>query len=89
MDWSVFSATFLTIFLAELGDKTQFAAMAVSAQSKSTMSVVLGVVLALSVAGVLGVVFGRVLGQYIEPEKMRYVSGLAFLAMGAWILMRG
>lgn len=87
VDWSVFSATFMTIFLAELGDKTQFAAMSVSAQSKSTGSVLLATVLALAVAGALGVVFGSVLGQFINPHKMKYVSGTVFILMGVWILV--
>lgn len=88
MDWSVFSATFITIFLAELGDKTQFAAMAVASQSKSTMSVLLGVVIAMAVGGALGVGFGSVLGKFFDPEKMKYVSGVTFIAMGAWILLK-
>ena len=41
MDWKVFSATFLTIFIAEIGDKTQFAAVAAASQAKSTISVLL------------------------------------------------
>ncbi|MCB0357092.1 MAG: TMEM165/GDT1 family protein [Bdellovibrionales bacterium] len=88
MDWSVFGATFLTIFLAELGDKTQFAAFAVSAQSKSTLSVLLGTVLALAVAGSLGVIFGSFLGKYIDPQKMKFIAGIAFIVMGAWILLK-
>jgi putative Ca2+/H+ antiporter (TMEM165/GDT1 family) len=88
MDWSVFSATFITIFLAELGDKTQFAAMTVSSQSKSILPVLLGTVLALAVAGSLGVLFGSVLGRYINPQKMKYISGSVFILMGCWILLK-
>lgn len=87
MDWSVFSATFATIFLAELGDKTQFAALTVSAQSKSTGSVLLATVLALAIAGALGVLGGSVLGQFINPQKMKYISGSVFILMGLWILI--
>lgn len=88
MDWAVFTTTFITIFLAELGDKTQFAALAASAQSRSTASVLLGVVLALAVAGTLGVLGGTALGKFIDPQKMKYISGVAFVAMGAWILFK-
>lgn len=88
MDWSVFSATFLTIFVAEIGDKTQFAALAAASQTKSTYSVLLATILALSLAGALGVVFGSVLGKYIDPEKMKYLSGTAFVVMGVWILIK-
>ncbi len=55
MDWKIFVATFSTIFVAEIGDKTQIAALAASSQSKSTMSVWLGTVMALSIAGTLGI----------------------------------
>jgi len=83
----VFFSTFGAIFLAELGDKTQFAAIAVSAQSKSTLEILLGVVFALALAGALGVVAGRVLAQIINPAVMRWVSGSSFLVMGVWILL--
>ena len=88
MDWKIFTATFTTIFLAEIGDKTQFAAMAVASQSKSILPVLMGTILALSLAGALGVLFGTLLGKYISPEKMRYISGFAFIIMGTWILLK-
>ena len=88
MDWKIFSATFLTIFIAEIGDKTQFAAMAAASQTKSTFSVLLATILALAVAGSLGVVAGSVLSRFIDAEKMRYLSGCAFIIMGAWILFK-
>ena len=88
MDWTVFSATFLTIFVAEIGDKTQFAALAVASQTKSTLSVLLATILALSLAGTLGVIFGTVLGKFIDPTKMKYISGPAFIIMGLFILFK-
>ncbi|MCS6837399.1 MAG: TMEM165/GDT1 family protein [Bdellovibrionaceae bacterium] len=86
MDWKFFSATFLTIFLAELGDKTQFAAMALGAQGRSIWVTALAVVSALSVAGILGVLFGKFLAQWLDPLVMRWVSGTLFILMGVWIL---
>ena len=88
MNWQLFITTFITIFLAELGDKTQFAAVAASAQSNSTKEVLLAVVLALSLAGVIGVLAGRILAQYINPETLRYVSGALFVLVGCWILLK-
>ncbi|MFT6632750.1 MAG: putative Ca2+/H+ antiporter (TMEM165/GDT1 family) [Bacteriovoracaceae bacterium] len=88
MDWSIFSATFITIFIAEIGDKTQFAAMAAASQTKSTMSVLVATILALAVAGTLGVVAGSLLSKYIDPVKMKYFSGSAFIIMGTWILVK-
>ena len=87
MDWKIFTATFGTIFLAELADKTQFAAIAASAQSKSTIEILAAVVLALALAGALGVLAGRVLAQFLDPSIMKWVSGILFIAMGIWILV--
>ena len=87
MDWQVFFTTFTMIFIAEMGDKTQFAALAASAGSKSTMSVLLAVVLALSVAGVLGVVAGKYLGDFLNPQYIKWVSGTLFVGIGLWILV--
>lgn len=88
MDWKVFTATFATIFIAEIGDKTQFAALAAASQTKSVLSVLLATVAALSVAGTLGVLAGSALSRYIEPEKMKYFSGVAFILMGTWIILK-
>lgn len=86
MDWKIFFSTLVTIFLAEMGDKTQFAALAAGAKSESTLSVLLGVVLGLSLAGALGVFFGKALGTFINPLYIKYVSGLLFIGVGIWVL---
>ena len=87
MDWKIFLTTFATIFLAELGDKTQFAAIAASAGTDSKLSVLLGVVLALALAGVLGVMAGSLLGEFIKPSVMKWVSGSLFIIVGTWIIL--
>ena len=87
MDWKVFLTTFATIFVAELGDKTQFAAVAASAGTTSKLAVLLGVVLALSCAGVLGVAFRSLIGQWLSPALMKTVSGSLFVVIGIWILV--
>lgn len=89
MDWKLFSTTFITIFLAELGDKTQFAAVAASAGATSKLSVLAGVVLALALAGTLGVAAGSLIGSFLDPSLMRWVSGGLFVAVGLWILTFG
>ena len=89
MDWKLFLTTFATIFIAELGDKTQFAALGISSQSKNTLSVLLAVVLALSCAGSLGVIAGRFLGNFINPTYLKYCASLLFIAMGVVIFFRG
>lgn len=85
MDWKIFFSTFVTIFLAEMGDKTQFAAMAASSVSKSTWTVLLAVILAL--AGALGVLFGRTISEFISPQVIKYISGSLFILVGLWVLL--
>ena len=89
MDWKLFTATFVAIFVAELGDKTQFAAIAAAAQSARVIEVLLAVILALSLAGCLGVLIGRLLASFVDLQVLRYLSGTLFIAMGVWIYLRG
>lgn len=86
MDWKIFFSTFVTIFIAEMGDKTQFAALAAGSKSNSTLPVLLGVILGLSLAGTIGVLFGKTLGSFVNPIYIKYVSGVLFIAIGIWIL---
>ena len=86
MNWPVFWTTFVTIFIAEMGDKTQFAALAASSSTKSTFSVLLAVVLALSIAGALGVWVGHVIGDFVPALYLKWLSGCLFILMGTWIL---
>ena len=87
MDWKLFITTFGTIFLAELGDKTQFAAIAASSQSTRTWEILAGVVLGLAFAGALGVLGGKVLAEFLDPKWMRILSGSLFIAVGVWVLV--
>jgi putative Ca2+/H+ antiporter (TMEM165/GDT1 family) len=87
MDFKLFLTTFITIFIAELGDKTQFAAIAAGSKAQSIWPVLFGVVMGLGLAGVLGVLFGKGLSQFINPQYMHYVSGGLFIAVGIWILV--
>jgi putative Ca2+/H+ antiporter (TMEM165/GDT1 family) len=88
MDWKLFFVTFTTIFVAELGDKTQFAALALASEAKSTKEVLLGVVIALVAAGTIGVLAGRWLGSIVDPVVLKLLSGALFVVMGVLILVQ-
>ncbi|MCB0368321.1 MAG: TMEM165/GDT1 family protein [Bdellovibrionales bacterium] len=88
MDWTIFLSTFLTIFLAEMGDKTQFAALAAGSKTDSTISVWLAVVLALALAGTIGVFFGKFVGELVNPTYLKYISGGLFVVIGVYILLQ-
>ena len=87
MNWQVFWITFGTIFLAEMGDKTQLAALTMTAETRSPMAVFLGASIALCLATLFGVVFGGLLTQYIPEHIIKKAAGLAFIAIGVLILL--
>jgi putative Ca2+/H+ antiporter (TMEM165/GDT1 family) len=59
IDWNLLGLSFITVFLAELGDKSQFAAIALSGSAKSAKAVFFGSVTALILASLIGVLFGE------------------------------
>lgn len=87
MDWRVFMTTFATIFLAEMGDKTQLAAMTMAAETKRPFTVFLSAALALVCVSALGVAVGGALGHYLPLEWIRRVAALGFIAIGVLILL--
>ena len=87
MDWRVFMTTFATIFLAEMGDKTQLAAMTMAADTKKPVAVFLASALALVCVSALGVAVGGTLGHYLPLEWIRRVAALGFIAIGVLILL--
>ena len=82
MDWKVLWATFGLIFLAELGDKTQLTTMALSAQSRSPVSVFLGAAAALTLTSLIGVLLGGVIHRFVPVQVIQVGSGLMFLVVG-------
>ena len=87
MDWRVFMTTFATIFLAEMGDKTQLAAMTMAAETKRPLTVFVSAALALACVSALGVAVGGALGHYLPLEWIRRVAALGFIAIGVLILL--
>jgi len=86
MDLRVLLTTFGIIFLAEMGDKTQLAAMTMAAQTKRPWAVFIGASLALTVVSALGVVVGSVIGDYVPLLWVKRTAALAFIAIGALML---
>jgi putative Ca2+/H+ antiporter (TMEM165/GDT1 family) len=87
MEWKVLVASFWLVFLAEMGDKTQLAAMSLSAESGSPFSVLTGACLALITATILGVIFGSLLGHWIPHVIIKKVAGAIFLATGMLMIV--
>jgi len=86
LKWTAFWTTFGTLFLAEMGDKTQLAAITLAAQTRSPLSVFLGAALALALVSLIGVAVGTALGKYLPEDLIHKVAGAAFVIIGALML---
>ena len=86
MDFKVLATTFAVVFLAELGDKTQLAAMGMAADGKSGLSVFLGSALALCASSALAVLVGSWMAKNVPPDLIRYGAGAMFVVIGIWML---
>ena len=86
MDLRVLFTTFGIIFLAEMGDKTQLAAMTMAAQTKRPWAVFIGASLALAAVSALGVIVGSVIGDYIPLLWVKRSAAIAFIAIGVLML---
>ena len=86
MDWKILGTAFVTLFLAELGDKTQLAIITMSAKTESKIAVFVGASLALVVVSLLGVLVGGVLTQFIPTEWLQRIVAVAFILIGVLML---
>jgi putative Ca2+/H+ antiporter (TMEM165/GDT1 family) len=82
MDMKLIGSTFLLIFLAELGDKTQLATFSIAAQSGKKWSIFLGASIALVATSLLAALLGGMLGDLIRPEYVRTGAGILFIVFG-------
>ncbi len=83
-----FLSVFITVFLAEIGDKTQLATMLFAAEAKSSKWVVFaGSALALVCAAAIGVLVGAQIEKLISPRTLKIVAGAGFIAIGIWTIV--
>jgi len=87
MDWKIFMTVFATVFIAELGDKTQLATMLFAADKDSSKYVVFfAASAALVVASAIGVLAGAFLSEYINDKYLHYMAGIGFIGIGLFTL---
>ena len=82
---AVFLTTFTTVFLAELGDKTQLAALLLSAESGRPVLVFVGASLALISSSLVGVLLGRWLSRVLPPQQLERLAGILMIGLGLWL----
>ncbi len=87
MDARVLITTFGVIFLAEMGDKTQLAAMTMAAQTKRPWAVFIGAALALTAVSALGVLVGNVIGDFVPLQWVKRTAAIAFILIGVLMLV--
>ncbi|MDJ0650203.1 MAG: TMEM165/GDT1 family protein [Xenococcaceae cyanobacterium MO_188.B19] len=84
--WTVFSSTFITIFLAEMGDKTQLVTLLMSAESQSPWIVFLGAAMALISTSLLGVLVGYWLSKKLSPKTLDLTVAILLLFITGWLI---
>jgi putative Ca2+/H+ antiporter (TMEM165/GDT1 family) len=82
---SIFFTTFTTIFIAELGDKTQIATLMLSAESGKPIIVFLGSSLALISSSIVGVLIGKWLSKKISPSKFALFTGALMVIVSLFL----
>lgn len=87
MDWRVFLSTFALVFLAELGDKTQLATLAIACRTQSRLIVFIGAALALVIVTLASVLLSEVLRRLVPAETIRWIAGGIFILAGVAILL--
>ena len=89
MDPKLLATVFASVFIAELGDKTQLATLLFAADANvSKVSIFLAASAALIVATGIGVLAGGFVSQYVSPTALKYVAGAGFILIGIWTLVR-
>jgi putative Ca2+/H+ antiporter (TMEM165/GDT1 family) len=89
MDLKVFVTVFATIFIAELGDKTQLATLLYAADAEQPkLTVFVASASALVLTSALGVLGGLIISQYVTPKVLSWIAGVGFIAIGLWTISR-
>jgi len=86
MDWKLFASTFVAVFLAEMGDKTQIATMSLSGAASSRWSVFAGSATALVATSAIAVLLGAVVSRYVPAMWVKRAAGAVFIVLGVLYL---
>lgn len=89
MDWKIFAAVFVSVFIAEMGDKTQLATMLFASDKEvSKWTVFFGASVALVATSAIGVLVGGALSSIISEKQLHYLAGAGFVIIGLWTLWK-
>ena len=87
MDWKIFVPVFGTVFLAELGDKTQLATLLFASKEPSSLATIFVAASgALILSSAIAVAGGAVISSYVDPKILSWVAGAGFVIIGLWTI---
>lgn len=87
MDWQLFGLSFITVFIAEIGDKSQLAAIALGGSSKSPRAVFFGSITALILASFLGILAGGGMAEFLPERTLKAIAAIGFAFMAIRLLL--
>jgi putative Ca2+/H+ antiporter (TMEM165/GDT1 family) len=86
MDWHLLGLSFITVFLSELGDKSQLAAIALSGRSQSTRAVFFGTAGALLLTSFLGALAGGAVSEFLPTRLLKAIAAVGFAILAIRLL---
>ena len=90
MEWKILATVFVSVFIAEMADKTQLVTMLFATDKDvSKWTVFFGSASALVLTSAIGVIAGAMLSQFINVKTMSILAGSGFMLIGAWTLYHG
>ena len=88
MNWQTFFSVFVSVFLAEIGDKTQLATVLFSSKGDTSKWLVFSAAAsALVLTSAIGVLAGSQLGRFISEQTIKWVAGCGFIIIGIWTII--
>jgi len=88
MNPKLFATVFASVFLAELGDKTQLATLLFAAEARNPKLVVfVASASALVLTSAIGVLAGSLVAQHVSTKALSLVAGAGFIAIGIWTML--
>jgi putative Ca2+/H+ antiporter (TMEM165/GDT1 family) len=89
MDIKILLTVFATVFMAEIGDKTQLATMLFASEKEvNKLTVFVGASIALITTSAIGVLVGDVVSNYISEKYLNYIVGVLFVCIGIWTIFK-
>ncbi len=89
MDWHLVGLSFITVFLSELGDKSQLAAIALSGRSQAPRAVFFGTAGALLLTSLLGALAGGAVAEFLPTRLLKVIAAVGFAVLAIRLLFFG